>query len=77
MTASTTFEIRLADAAVEVADSLWAARHIIARRVAFAEDPSKPRDVLPAKIWKKDPSLFGGRAFVEEIRTAAELSANG
>jgi hypothetical protein len=77
MSASTKFEIRLADGAVEVADSLWAARHIIARRVAFADDPSNPRNVLPAKIWKKAPNLFGGRAFVEEIQTAAELSANG
>lgn len=70
------FEVRLADGEVEIADSLWAARHLIARRVAFADDPTDPRNVLPAKIWQRAPNLFGGRAFVEEIRTTAELSTS-
>lgn len=73
----TRFEVRLANGETETVESLWAARHVIARRVAFAGDPANPREVLPAKIWKHDPSLFGGRVFVEEIRTAAELSATG
>jgi hypothetical protein len=70
------FEARLANGEVEVADSLWGARHQIARRVAFDTDPLDPRNVLPAEIWKMGAHLFGGRAFVEKIFTAAELSAN-
>lgn len=70
------FEARLANGEVEVADSLWGARHQIARRVAFDTDPLDPRNVLPAEIWKTGAHLFGGRAFVEKIFTAAELSAN-
>jgi hypothetical protein len=71
------FEARLADGGVEVADSLWGARHHIARRIAFDHDPVNPRNVLPAEIWKTGPNLFGGRVFVEKIFTAAELSTNG
>ena len=59
-----------------MADSLWGARHHLARRVAFDEDPLNPRNVLPAEIWKTGSSLFGGRAFVEKIFSAAELSAS-
>ena len=70
------FEARLANGDVEVAESLWGARHAIARRVAFDADPLNPRNVLPAEIWKKDKSLFGGQVFVEKIFTAAELSTN-
>jgi hypothetical protein len=71
------FEARLANGEVEVADSLWGARHHIARRVAFDDDPLNPRNVLPAEIWKTGAHLFGGHAFVEKIFTAGELSTNG
>jgi hypothetical protein len=71
-----TFEARLANGEVEVADSLWGARHHVARRIAFDTDPTNPRNVLPAEIWKKGANLFGGQVFVEKIHTAAELSAN-
>jgi hypothetical protein len=74
--AETQFEARLANGKVEVAASLWGARHIIARHVAFDAEPLNPRNVLPAEIWKTGPHLFGGRMFVERIDTAAELSAN-
>jgi len=37
------YEIKLANGDVEVADSLWGARHIVARRAAFAPDPLRPR----------------------------------
>jgi hypothetical protein len=67
------FEIRLANGDVERAASLWGARHMIARRVAFDTNPVDPRNVLPAEIWKKG-SGFGGRSYVETIHTAAELS---
>jgi len=70
------FEARLANGEVEVADSLWGARHHIARRVAFDADPLDPRNVLPAEIWRTGANLFGGRAFVEKIFTTAELSTN-
>jgi hypothetical protein len=68
-------EVRLAGGTVEVADSLWCARHLIARAVAFDTDPTRPWNVLPAEIWRRDTSLFGGRAFVETISTVAELSS--
>lgn len=77
MAAETGFEIRLANGELETAESLWAARHAIARRIAFTRDPTNPREILPAAIWKTGPSLFGGRVFVEEICTAAELSTTG
>ena len=70
------FEARLASGEGEVAASLWGARYIVARRIAFADDPPGPRDVLPAEIWRTGPNLFGGRPFVEKILTAAELSAD-
>jgi hypothetical protein len=69
------FEVRLASGKVELADSLWGARHLVAHAVAFDADPTRPRNVLPAEIWRRDPSLFGGRAFVETISTVSELSA--
>ena len=59
-----------------MAESLWGARHIIARHVAFDNDPLNPGNVLPAEIWKTGRNLFGGRVFVEKIFTAAELSTN-
>jgi hypothetical protein len=76
MADETQFEARLANGDVEVADSLWGARHHIARRVAFDTDPLNPTSVLPAEIWKTGSNLFGGRVFVEKIFTAAELSTN-
>jgi hypothetical protein len=77
MAAEERFEARLANGEIEVADSLWGARHHIARRVAFDGDPLNPRNILPAEIWKTGSHLFGGRAFVEKIFTAGELSTNG
>jgi hypothetical protein len=71
------FEVRLANGEVETAESLWGARHIIARRAAFDDDPLNPRNVLPAEISKTGKNLFGGRVFVETISTVAELSTEG
>ena len=68
------FEVRLPNGDREVADSLWGARHVVARRAAFDKDPLRPVNVLPAEIWKLDPTKFGGRAYVETITTTAELS---
>ena len=68
------FEVRLANGEIESADSLWAARHILARRAAFDADPLRPVNVLPAEIWKVGANVFGGRVYVETINTAAELS---
>ena len=70
------FETRLANGTVEVADSLWGARHHVARHVAFDADPLNPGNVLPAEIWRTGAHLFGGRVFVEKIFTAAELSTS-
>jgi hypothetical protein len=75
MAAEIRFQARLANGEVEVAESLWGARHVIARRVAFDADPLDPRNVLPAEIWKTGPNLFGGQVFVEKIFTVAELSS--
>ena len=69
------YEVKLANGEVEIADSLWGARHVLARRVAFAPDPTRPASVLPATISKLGRQFFGGRVFVETIATAAELSA--
>jgi len=74
VTATIGFEVRLANGEKEVADSLWGARHILARRAAFDTDPLRPVNVLPAEIWKLDPSKFGGRVYVETIKAVAELS---
>jgi hypothetical protein len=68
------FEVRLANGETEVASSLWAAHHVIARRAAFDADPLRPANVLPARISRLGPQFFGGRTFVEEIRTVRELS---
>jgi len=68
------YEVKLANGEVEVADSLWGARHIVARRVSFARDPLRPTDVLPASIFAIGRKYFGGRSFVEELRTVSELS---
>ena len=70
----TSFAVRYADGSVEQADSLWGARHLIARRVAFAANPVDPRDVLPAQIFEQGRHLFGGRVVIERIETAAELT---
>ena len=69
------FEVRLANGDKETADSLWGARHVLARRTAFDVDPLRPVNVLPAEIWRIDPRVFGGRVYVETIDTAAELTA--
>jgi hypothetical protein len=71
------FEVRLANGEVETAESQWAAHHVVARRIAFDTDPTRPVNVLPAEIWKLDPTRFGGRVYVETIFTAADLSATG
>jgi hypothetical protein len=68
------YEVRLANGEVEVADSLWGARHVIARRASFARDPLRPTDVLPATIYALGEKYFGGRSFVDEFRTVSELS---
>jgi hypothetical protein len=70
------YEARLANGDIEVAGSLWGARHHIARRAAFDDDPLHPRNILPAEIWKTGSHLFGGKAFVEKIFTVGELSTN-
>ena len=72
-----TYEARLANGEVEVAETHWGARHIVARRVAFDDDPLNPRNVLPAEIWRRSPKLFGGRAYVETISTIADLTTTG
>ena len=71
------YEARLANGERESADSLWGARHVVARRVAFDANPLDPRNVLPAEIWKTAPAVFGRGVFVERIETAAELTALG
>jgi hypothetical protein len=68
------YEVRFSNGEVEVADSLWAAHHLIARRAAFAEDPLRPRDVFPARISKLGKQFFGGRAFVSELMSVRELT---
>jgi hypothetical protein len=75
MSAQTAFEVRYADGSVEPADSLWGARHLIARRVAFDSNPVDPRSVLPAQIFEKGRHLFGGRAVVEKIESTDELTS--
>ena len=69
------YEVKLANGDVEIADSLWGARHLVSQRVAFAPDPTRPSGVLPVTISKLGKQFFGGRVFVETIATAAELSA--
>ena len=75
MAATTSFEVRFANGESELAESLWGARHLIARRIAFHDDPLDTRSILPAEISKTGGNLFGGRVFVERISTAAELSS--
>ncbi|HZQ02526.1 MAG TPA: hypothetical protein VFA88_00740 [Gaiellaceae bacterium] len=69
------YEVRLANGETESAESLWGARHVVARRAAFDADPLRPVNVLPAEIWKVGANVFGGRVFVETIRSVGELSA--
>jgi hypothetical protein len=70
------YEVRFDDGEVEVADSLWAAHHLIARRAAFADDPLRPHGVFPVRISKLGKQFFGGRVFVSEVGSAAELSSD-
>ena len=74
MPGQTQFEAKLANGESERADSLWGARHIVARRLAFDVDPLNPRNVLPAEIWKLEPAMFGG-VFVELISSPSDLTA--
>ena len=74
MTDGVRYEVRLSSGEKELADSLWGARHVVARRAAFDTDPTRPVNVLPAEIWMLDPTKFGGRAYVETINTVTELS---
>jgi len=69
------YEVKLANGEVELADSLWGARHIVQQRVAFAPDPTRPWSVLPVTISKVGKQFFGGRVFVETLSTVSELSA--
>ena len=68
------YEVKLANGEVELADSLWGARHVVARRAAFAPDPLRPTTVLPATISRLGRQYFGGRVYVETVGTVAELS---
>jgi hypothetical protein len=68
------YEVELASGEKEIADTLWGAHHVIARRAAFDADPLKPRNVLPARIYKLGKQYFGGRVFAHEIRSVDELS---
>jgi hypothetical protein len=70
----TRYEVQLANGDREITDSLWAAHHVIARRAAFDADPLRPRNVLPARIYKLGKQYFGGRVFAEEILSVRELS---
>ena len=70
------FEVKLANGEVESAETLWGARHVIARRAAFDTNPLRPTNVLPAEIWKTGGGGFGGRSFVETVETVGELSQN-
>jgi hypothetical protein len=74
MSDGVSFEVRLANGEKETADSLWGARHVVARRAAFDTDPLNPANVLPAEIWKLDPTSFGGRSYIETINAVAELT---
>ena len=74
MADDTRYEVRLASGEIELADSLWAAHHVIARRAAFDSDPLRPTNVLPARIYKLGPQFFGGRTFAEEILSVGELT---
>jgi len=66
--------VQLANGDREIVDSLWAAHHAIARRAAFDADPLRPRNVLPARIYRLGKQYFGGRVFAEEILSVSELS---
>jgi hypothetical protein len=77
MDAEPRYEVRLANGEVEAAESLWGARHIVARRAAFDADPLNPRNVIPAEIRKVGAQFFGGGVFVERIESVAELSTDG
>ena len=68
------YEVKFANGEIETADSLWGARHLIAQRVAFASDPTKPWSVLPATVSALGKKYFGGRTLVETINSVSELS---
>jgi hypothetical protein len=74
MSGETRYEVEFPNGERETADSLWGAHHAIARRAAFDVDPLKPRNVLPARIYKLGKQYFGGRVFAEEILSVSELS---
>ena len=74
MSGETRYEVEFPNGERETADSLWGAHHAIARRAAFDIDPLKPRNVLPARIYKLGKQYFGGRVFAEEILSVSELS---
>jgi hypothetical protein len=68
MSEGVSFEVRLANGDKEVADSLWGARHVVARRAAFDKDPLRPVNALPRapQHW---PQLGDGVvAFVRPTR---------
>jgi hypothetical protein len=74
MSEDTKYEVLLANGERETVDSLWAAHHAIARRAAFDADPLRPRNVLPARIYKLGKQYFGGRVFAEEILSVRDLN---
>ena len=74
MSEESRYEVEFPNGEREAADALWGAHHAIARRAAFDIDPLKPRNVLPARIYKLGRQYFGGRVFAEEIRSVSELS---
>ena len=74
MAEDTRYEVRFPNGDREIADSLWGAHHLIARRAAFDTDPLRPTNVLPARIFKLGQQYFGGSVFAEEIMSVSELS---
>ncbi len=70
----TRYEVRFPNGRREIADSLWGAHHLVARRAAFDTDPLRPTNVLPARIFRLGPQYFGGSVFAEEILSVSELS---
>jgi hypothetical protein len=74
MSDETRYEVQLANGERETVDSLWAANHAIARRAAFDADPLRPRNVLPARIYKLGKQYSGGRVFAEEILSVRDLN---
>ena len=69
------FEVRFANGETEEAEALWGGRHAIARGVAFAAEPARPLDALPARIDRLGRQYVGGRSFLKEVLTANGLTA--